>query len=160
MTSSVPPWPPAPAAPLVPGPVLIPPESVPDRQGVMSIMSKVTRHGPLILPRLFRALAFMGEVVVDLTQVRLGPGTSEIQVRAVMGQVTIIVPHNLRVECDGHAIMGEFSVKQAAKTIPSPDAPLIRVTGTSFMAAVHVKIRDPNAPGWLDRLRKWQSGQG
>ena len=111
-----------------------------------------------MLPRLFRALAFMGEVKLDLSNVHLGAGTSEIHVRALMGNVEITVPHNLRVECEGTPFLGEFHVIRRSKSTPSPDAPLIRITGGSFMASVEVRIIDPQAPRGLDRVRAWVSG--
>jgi hypothetical protein len=150
-----------PAGPVNPypiGPVLVPPESVPDRQGVMACLSSTTRNGGWVLPRLFRALAIMGEVKLDLRNVQLGPGTSEINVRAFIGNVEITVPHNLRVECDGTPFLGEFNCKRRSKSTPSPDAPLIRITGGSFMASVEVRIIDPQAPSALDRVRAWVSG--
>ena len=140
------------------GPVLVPPELVPDRQGAMVCMSTTTRNGSWTLPRLFRALAIMGEVKLDLRDVHLGAGTSEIQVRAFWGNIEILVPHNLRVECDGTPFIGEFSVKRRSKSMPSPDAPLIRITGGAFMASVKVRIIDPQAPGALDRIRAWVNG--
>ena len=150
-----------PAGPVIPypsGPVLVPPESVPDRQGVMACLSSTTRNGGWLLPRLFRALAIMGEVKLDLRNVQLGAGTSNIQVRAFMGNIEITVPHNLRVECEGTPFLGEFKVKRRSKSMPSPDAPLIRITGGSFMASVEVRVIDPQAPTGLDRVRAWVNG--
>ena len=147
-----------PVAPYSSGPVLVPPESVPDRQGVMACLSSTTRNGGWVLPRLFRALAIMGEVKLDLRTIQLGPGTLEIHVRAFMGNVEITVPHNLRVECHGTPFLGEFTIKHRSKSMPSPDAPLIRITGGSFMASVEVRVIDPQAPSALDRVRAWVTG--
>ena len=153
MTSPTPPvsQPPAEASGITP--ILVAPESVPERQGVMSFMSEVSRNGDWVLPRYFRALAVMGKAVIDLTQVRIAPGTSEIDARAIMGEVKIIVPHNLRVECAGHPLLGEFSCKHRSDARAQPDAPLVRVIGVAVMGNVNVKVVDPNAPGWLARLR-------
>src|SRR5271169_2407904 len=125
MTSPLPPGPPPVPVPVV-GPAMIPAELVPDERVVMSFMSQVSRSGEWILPRLFRVSAVMGQAVIDLTHVRIGPGTSDIEARAFMGEVKIIVPHNLRVDCEGHPLIGEFTVKRVPKTIPSPEAPLLR----------------------------------
>jgi hypothetical protein len=65
--------------------------------------------------------------------------------------VTIVVPHNLRVECVGDAFMGEFSVKWKAASAALPDAPLVRVKGNAIMGAVYVKVVDPNSDGWLTK---------
>ena len=155
MSAPVPPEPPP--SPPVPqyaiGPALVPPTDVPERNGVMSVLSNVSRNGEWVLPRLFRALAFMGEAKLDLTQVRLAPGTSEIEVRCFMGTVKIIVPHNLRVECAGTPLLGEFTLKHVSKATPHPDAPLIRISGSALMGSVVVKVVDPNAPKGLDKLR-------
>jgi hypothetical protein len=134
-------------------PILMPPDAVPDRQGVMVIMSERRKDGDWVLPRLFRALTVMGNATIDLSQVRIAPGTSEIEVRAIMAEVKIIVPHNLRVECDGTPVLGEFKLKRVSTAVPVPDAPLVRITGVSVMSSVSVKVIDPNAPSWVRRLR-------
>lgn len=160
MSAPVPPGS-APAAPVRPqavGPVLVPPTAVPDRQGAVTFMSNNSRSGDWVLPRLFRALTIMGETKLDLTQVRLGAGTSEIQVRVFMGNIKIVVPHNLRVECDCTPALGEFKVKHQSNSMPSPDAPLIRITGGAFMGSVVVRVVDPNAPGTLAKMRAWVAG--
>lgn len=150
MTRPSPPFP-APVGPV--GPVLIANEAIPDRRGIMAIMSRGTRHGEWVLARLFRVLTIAGRVDLDLTQVRIGSGISEIEIVSIMGEVRVVVPHNVRVECEGDATLGEFSLKRTATAVASPEAPLIRVTGTAFMGAVKVRVIDPAAPGWLDRWR-------
>jgi predicted membrane protein len=97
-------------------------------------------------------VAVAGNVEIDLTRVHVGAGTSLIEVKAIMGAVTIVVPPWLRVQCDGNSIVGGFEITRKAESTTAPDAPLIRVTGTAFMGAVDVRVVDPNARGWLDRL--------
>jgi hypothetical protein len=140
------------------GPYVVPAESVPDRSGVMGFMSHVTRDGDWVLPQLYRILSIMGQVDIDLTRIHIGPGTSEIEVRAIMGQVNIVVPHNLRVECTGDPMLGEFRVKRVSKAAPSAEAPLVRITGSAVMASVKVKVVDPSVPTLLDRFRAWHAG--
>lgn len=142
-----------PAIPAPPGPVLLAEPDVPQRAGALSVMSTVSRDGEWVLPRLFRAVAFLGQVDLDLTRVRIGAGVSEIEVVSIMGQVNIIVPHNLRVECEGDPVIGEFKLKYTAVCAASADAPLVRVKGIAFMGGVKVKVVDPNAPNWFDRWR-------
>jgi hypothetical protein len=161
MTVPIPPGA-VPAGPVVPyegGPLVMPDEHVPDRQGIIACLSNTTRNGPWALPRLFRALAIMGEVKLDLRHVQLGAGTSEIQVRAFMGNIEITVPHNLRLECAGTPFMGEFSVKRKSTRHASPDAPLVRITGGAFMGAVKVRVIDPGAPSAMDKVRAWVKGE-
>jgi hypothetical protein len=146
--------PPLPASRPPVGPILVAHESVPERSGASAIMSAIAHGGDWVLPRSFRVVTFMGQVDLDLTRVRIAPGASEIDCRAIMGQVTIIVPHNLRVECLGDAFMGEFSVKWKAQSAALPDAPLVRVRGKAFMGAVYVKVVDPNSDGWLTKFKR------
>ena len=131
---------------------VIPAEHVPESAGTVSFFGNQERKGDWLLPRLFRAVAFMGSVTIDLTRARMGPGTSEIELRAVLGNIEIHVPPELRVESDVAAIMGNFETDTKVETVTDPSAPLIRIHGTAFMANVEVKVIDPNAPGWLQRL--------
>lgn len=134
------------------GALIIPAEFVPERAGTVSFLGNQTRQGDWLLPRLFRVVAFMGSVVIDLTRARVGPGTSRIEVRAIMGNVEIIVPPELRVVCDGSAILGNFEADTKAPPMLTRDAPLISIGGSAFMANIEVKVVDPNAPDWLERL--------
>jgi hypothetical protein len=121
-------------------------------------MSSSGRDGIWMLPRLFRALAIMGEVKLDLTRVRLGPGTSTIEVLAIMGEVRILAPHNVRIECDVTPALGSVDVKRVPDTVPADGAPLIRITGSAWLGAVRIKIVDPSAPTWVDTLKKRWAG--
>ena len=144
-----------------PHPTVIPLTEVPDRRGTVAIMSGVTRDGDWTLPRLFRVFTFWGGAELDLTSVRLGPGTSQIEVVCIMGGVEILIPPDLRVECDGDAIMGGFDIKRETASTTSPEAPLVRISGTAFWGGVEVKVIDPNAPYWLEKLsERWATLRG
>jgi hypothetical protein len=62
------------------------------------------------------------------------------------------VPPEIRVEVEGHPLLGVFEVERKAPSTTSPDAPLLRVTGTALMGAVTIHVVDPNAPGWLEKI--------
>jgi hypothetical protein len=149
VTSTKPPSSPARIAP----PLVIPPELVPERRGAVAIFSSLNRDGDWILPRVFRVVSFMANVELDLTSVRIGPGESHIEIRCMWGNVEITVPPDIRVEVDGHPVVGFFEVSRKAATTHSPDAPLLRITGSAVMGAVTIYVVDPNAPGWLEKIR-------
>jgi hypothetical protein len=149
VTSTKPPRPPARIAP----PFVIPSALVPERRGAVAILSSLNRDGDWILPRMFRVVSFMANVELDLTSVRIGPGESHIEIRCMWGNVEITVPPDIRVEVDGHPVVGSFEVSRKAPTTQSPDAPLLRITGSAVMGAVTIYVVDPNAPGWLEKIR-------
>ncbi len=148
-----------PVSPLVPAsergssPMVIAEALVPDRRGAVAFLSSTNRDGDWILPRSFRVVAFMGNVELDLTNVRLGSGESHIEIRCIFGNVEITVPPDLRIEVEGQPFVGIFEVTRSAPSTTAPEAPLLRVTGSSHFGAVTVKIVDPNAPGWIERIR-------
>jgi cell wall-active antibiotic response 4TMS protein YvqF len=132
----------------------IAPELVPERRGAIAVLSSATREGEWVLPRQFRALSFMGSVELDLTTALLGPGTSEIEVWCMCGSIDVIAPPNLRVELEVDPILGAADIVRKAPSTTAPEAPLVRIRGTVFMGAASVRIIDPNAPGFLKRLKK------
>lgn len=99
----------------------------------------------------------MGSIKLDLTRSAVADGITDIEIMCVMGSVEIIVPHQLRVECDGDQTVGSFEITHDSGSVPAADAPLLRIRGRAFMGSVDVKVVDPNAPGWLQRLRSgWE----
>lgn len=132
--------------------VVIPSELVPGRAGTVSFVGSQVRKGDWMLPRELRVVCVLGNVLLDLTRARVGPGRSRIEVRVVFGNVEIIVPPELRVECDGSAILANFEADTKTQPTLSSDAPLISIGGTALAGNVEVKIVDPNAPSWIDRL--------
>jgi hypothetical protein len=140
--------------------MVVSPTVVPEHRGTVAFLSHMIRDGDWLLPRVFRVAAAMGNVELDLTRVRIGPGTSRIEIRCMMASVTLHGPPDMRVECDVQPIVGSCDVTRQVTGAASPDAPLVSITGTAVLASVEVKVVDPNAPGWLDRLRGRVSAQG
>jgi hypothetical protein len=149
--------PPAPAA----AQLIVPPELVPPVRGVTAFLSAQVRAGDWILPRLFRAVAFWGDVKIDLTSARFGAGTSRIELMVIMGNVTVLVPPDVRVECDGDAILGSFELQGQKWIAAAANAPTIHVTGNAYLGSVEVKVVNPNAPSWAQILRtRWNEARG
>ena len=123
----------APASQLV-----IPAEFIPDRRGAVAVLSSTNREGDWILPRLFRVVSFMGNVELDLTSARMGPGESHIEIRCFWGNVEITVPPEIRLEVDGHPFIGSFEVSRRVPSTPSAVAPVLRISGSAIMGAVTI----------------------
>ena len=137
----------------------IPAEHVPARAGTVSFFGSQKRQGEWVLPRQFRAVAILGSVKIDLTRARIAPGESHIEVRCVFGDIEVLVPPELRVECDGTAFAGDFEANTRISVPYSEDSPLIRVTGSALMGSVKVKVVDPNEPTFLEKITARLSGR-
>jgi cell wall-active antibiotic response 4TMS protein YvqF len=131
----------APAEPRVPAPV-----GPPSGRGIVSIFSETKKVGRWIVPQHLRVVAVFGNAKVDLRQAVLEHHETVIDARAVFAEIQIIVPPGVIVECDGEAIMGAFSVQESkrwSRKIPPPpaNAPIVRVIGSAYLAAVNIKVR-------------------
>ena len=96
----------------------------------------------------------MGNTKFDLREALILDGETHFELTVVMGEVELIVPPGLRVECDGFAFMGEFDDGHSEGLAP-PDAPVIRVTGSVVMGAVRIRTRLPGESAlaaWRRRL--------
>jgi hypothetical protein len=138
---------------------VIPSELVPEKSGTVAFFSSQNRQGEWLLPRLFRIVAVLGNVEIDLTRARVGAGVSRIEVRAIFGNVEIKVPPEMRVECDGAGIAANFESDTRAQHLLSPDAPVISVGGYAYFANVEVTVVDPNEPTFLQRITASFMGQ-
>ena len=134
------------------------PSQVPERRGAVTVLSHTRRDADWILPRLFRVFTFWGNVELDLTHVLLGPGTSVIDIRCIMASVEITVPPDLRVESEVDAVLGSAEVQRQIASTTSPDAPTVRITGSTFMGSIEIKVVDPNAPSLFEKIRRKFTG--
>lgn len=114
--------------------------------GVVSFLSGKEREGRWQLPRLFRALAVMGNVKLDLRAAEIGYGVSVIEAVAVLGNIDITIPPEIAVECDGDSLLGSFVVKYKGSANPSSASRdrVVHVTGTAYAGTVTVRVKGPD----------------
>ena len=137
-------------------PVLVrtlPEDLIPRESRIAAWWRTEKREGEWIVPREFRAFTCMGTIEIDLTHARMGSGISDMELNCFMANVEVTVPADIRVECDGDEMLGHFEVKHIGEPAPPPDAPTLRISGTAYVGNVTIKIVDPNAPGWTDKLK-------
>ena len=149
-----------------PAPVVLvrtlPADLIPERSGAVAWWSSIKRGGDWIVPRTFRAFTCMGNIELDLTHARMGSGTTEMELNCFMGAIDVNVPPDIQVICDGDSIAGAFEVKRMGNTTPpAAGAPILRISGSAYFGAINIKIIDPNAPGWAEKLKAgWESLKG
>jgi hypothetical protein len=112
---------------------------------VRSVMSSVQRKGTWRVPDKLRVLAVMGEVILDFREAELDPGVTDVRVTSVMGEIKIIVPPDLRVECDGASVVGQFESLEVGTGEPSPSEPMLRINGRAILGAVTIST-SPSSP--------------
>lgn len=118
------------------------------RARLVAFMSSTRRVGRWAVPRDLRFVAVMSDSKLDLTQAALPVGgVVNIDLTAVMASVRIIVPPGMRVINEMHSIMAD--VGSSADELDSgggTSSPVIRLTGTAFMADLKVKVRRREEP--------------
>ncbi len=110
---------------------------------VRAILSDIKRKGTWRVPKRLRAVAVMGSLSLDFREAQLEPGVTKIRVRAIGGDIKIIVPPHLQVECEGRAIIGSFEEMYQNTGERDPDAPLLRITGVAIIGEVEISTRLP-----------------
>ena len=133
--------------------------SAPVRYGVesgrlLSIMSSTRRIGRWAVPRKLEILAVMSDSRIDLTQASLPAGIIDIQLKVVMASFKLIVPPNMRVINETHAIMADVR-SRADELLPgdapaTANAPVIRLTGVAIMSDVKILVRRREDPVYDD----------
>lgn len=116
---------------------------------VLAVAWGKQRKGVWRVPKDYRVVTVMGGIDLDFREAKLGPGVTEVRVTSVMGAVAIVVPPDLQVECEGRVVLGVF--EEMDRSERDPDAPLLRITGLSFMGAVEISTRRVGEPMKLDK---------
>ena len=113
----------------------------PRRKNLVAVFSNVERRGAWVVPPALRAQAVFGNVELDFRDASFAPGVTELDLMVVFGNVEIIVPANLAVECEGLAVFASF--EHAGTAVHDPDRPLLRIRGSAVFGSVEVSTRLP-----------------
>ncbi len=122
----------------------IAPISAPAQGRMLAFMGETKRLGRWQVPQQFEVRSIMSDTTLDLTQAVLSSGITEIHLRGFWSTCKIVVPPEMRVINEMHAIMA--SVTSKAHEMDAPGArpsggAVIRLTGTALMAEVKIVVR-------------------
>jgi len=116
--------------------------AVPDQPRTISaIFSSVERRGAWQVPSALKARSVFGNTELDFRAAQFAAGVTELCVRAVFGNVEIVVPPHLAVEVEGSAVFGNF--EQGAHPVADPERPLLRIVGSAVFGNVEVRTMLP-----------------
>ena len=131
------------------GPAVYDRSNLPVRDGrLLAIMSETRRTGRWQVPPRLDVMCLMSDTKIDLTHAVMPPGGAEFHVRSVWAACKIIVPPEMRVINEMHAVMASVTSK-AQEMDPVGVAragPVLRLTGTALMAEVKVIVRRREDP--------------
>ena len=113
----------------------------PAQKRQLIVFGNVERRGAWVVPRRLRTIAVFSNAELDFRQAQLGPGMTVLSVSAVFGNIEIIVPPQLAVESDGHAVFGTF--EDHGGTVADPERPVLRIEGSAVFGNVEISVRLP-----------------
>jgi hypothetical protein len=115
---------------------------VPDRpQAVSAVFSNIEKRGAWQVPSTIKARSVFGSVILDFRDARFAAAVTELQVNAVFGDIAIVVPPNLAVDCEGSAVFGNF--EHGDNAMVDPDRPVLRIVGKAVFANIEIRTLLP-----------------
>jgi hypothetical protein len=114
-----------------------PPTGDVDRQ--RALLSSLRREGRWRLAPRTRFSAVLGSVTLDLREAVLPGLDVEIEARAILGSVTVVVPPGVEVDVSGAGILSSEDVQVAGT--PPAGAPVIRIRHSGMLGSLSVRSR-------------------
>lgn len=116
-----------------------------DESPIVAVFAQAKRNGRWGVPPSQVAVAVFGSVTVDLREAMLSVASTQLKVSAIFGEVTVLVPDDIRVDVAGTGVFGEYKrVDDREESLrggqPATDAPFIKVTGAAVFGTVSVII--------------------
>jgi hypothetical protein len=113
----------------------------PAAKRLLSVFGNVERRGPWVVPGQLSIAAVFGNTELDFREARFTTGTTEIHARVVFGNLEVIVPPHLAVECDGSTLFG--NLESHAGGAVDPERPRLRIHGAVVFGNIEVQVRLP-----------------
>ena len=126
---------------LVPAPSVQPdkPATLPAQRPIRAVFGNVKHKGAWLLSPSLETSAVFGNVRLDLRQVEWVENEVQINCKAVFGNIVIVVPRGVHVDCFGTGILGNF-VNRASSSSTDITRRLT-VTGKAIFGNVKVVRR-------------------
>ena len=122
-------------------PALSPPSDTPDRgaaRWTLALLGDIRQRGRWRVPRRTKAVAVLGDVVLDLTGATFEGTEISIKAVALMGDIVVVVPAGMEVELSGTPILGDTKLR-VAEGDSLPGLPRLRIRAVAVLGDVTVK---------------------
>jgi hypothetical protein len=127
-------------------PLRVEPSLEASKKRLLSVFGNVERRGAWVVPGQLRVSTVFGNAELDFREARFATGVTEIHARVVFGNLEIIVPPHLVVECEGTTLFG--NLESHAGAVADPDRPRLRIHGTVVFGNIEVQVRLPGESEW------------
>jgi len=107
---------------------------------ISTFLSTVERGGSLAVPSALTLRSVLGNIELDLRNARFVEGLTEIKVRCFVGNVDIILPEDVEVECHLPVFLANFAHVTSGHQPGSRPAPrrVVRITGRAILGNVEI----------------------
>src|SRR4051812_5899920 len=118
-----------------------------------AVLSSIERRGRWRLAARNRFSAILGSVTLDLREAVLPGPEIDIDARAVLGSVVVIVPEGVQVDVSGGAPLSSQNLR--VEGAPPEGAPLIRIRHRGALGSLEVRSR----PRLVDQIKEHITGR-
>jgi len=120
---------------------------------VRVVFGSIDRRGPWQMPRRLTARVVCGNLVLDLRDAQIAPGTSEIEVNVTMGNIDILLPPDVEVDVGASSVLGHVEDRSEHGNA----ARVIRVVGRVKLGNLEVTTLRRGETKWEGhRRRRWE----
>jgi len=120
---------------------------------IFTMLGNTERRMTGVLPRFLAVRTLLGNTELDLSQSTFEPGVTEINVKCLLGNVALTVPHGVRVEMYCASVLASVGSDRAfdidaPEIVPASDTPrerVLRITGRALLANVEVHRVSPRS---------------
>ena len=109
---------------------------------IRSVFGNVARRGGWVVPAQIQVAATFGNLELEFRDARFTAEVTEIDARVVFGNLEIIVPPQLAVDCEGSSVLGNIE-SHGTGAVADPGRPLLRIRGYAVLGNVEVHTRLP-----------------
>ena len=136
-------------------PLTVEPSLTPAPKRFRSWFGNLERHGAWVVPAELAVGAVFGNAVIDFREARFSAQTITLDARVVFGNLEVIVPPQLAVECEGSSVFGNIE-SHGGGAVADPERPMLRIRGTVLFGNIEVSTRLPgeSARDARKRLRR------
>jgi hypothetical protein len=146
---------PAGAASTALAPMSVHPTLSPAPARIRSLFGNVERGGPWVVPARLEVGVTFGNVELDFRNARFTAPVTELEARIVFGNLEIIVPPQLAVDCEAESVLGNVE-SHGSGAFGDPDRALLRIRGRAVLGNLEVRTYLPgeSARDWARRRRE------